>query len=117
EELKASGLEQKIPAEIQNEGSKHRAEHITETAEEAVQHEVDRIRDGERRRIDRLRNGREHRAADAAEERRQRVGENADISDIDADRGCQFLVLLQGLADMPDPRMNEPVKTGETKHH
>ena len=36
------GLEQKFPAEMENQSADHRAENIAEAAEEAIQHEIAR---------------------------------------------------------------------------
>ena len=109
QQLELAGLEQQVPAEIEDQRAEHRPEDVAEAAEEAVQHEVDRIGDGEARRVDRLRDRHEDGAGNAAEEGRDGIGDDPQIRDVDADGGGELLVLLQRLAQFADARIDQPV--------
>src|SRR3954469_3973622 len=73
QELKLAGLEQEVPAEIQEKGPKHRSEYISEPAEEAVQHKINGVGRCKTRRIDGLGNGNEHRTGNPAQKGRDCV--------------------------------------------
>jgi hypothetical protein len=117
EKLVPTGLEQQIPPEVQNKGAEDRAEDIAEAAQETVQHEVDGIDDGEAGGIDRLRDRHEDRPADTAQERRDGVGDDAQVGDVDPDRRGQLLVLLKRATELSEARIDQPVECGKRENH